>query len=246
MVGDGVNDVPALKEARLAIAQGSGAQMARSVADLVLVQDDFAAVPAMVGEGRQILRNIQRVARLFVTKTVFAAMLGLAIGIPTSTYPLLPRQFTIASTVTIGIPAFALALAPSSGPWQPERFLQSVASFAVPAGIAIGLGIVAGYYTARYGFDLGITPSRTVATGIVVVCGLAVVVRLEHGRGRRRLALLALCALMLAIFALALVVPFLREFYELSALNGEIVASWAVGTAVGIGAMLGVLRVMHV
>jgi P-type E1-E2 ATPase len=246
MVGDGVNDVPALKEARLAIAQGSGAQMARSVADLVLVQDDFAAVPAMVGEGRQILRNIQRVARLFVTKTVFAAMLGLAIGIPTSTYPLLPRQFTIASTVTIGIPAFALALAPSSGPWQPERFLQSVARFAVPAGIAIGLGIVAGYYTARYGFDLGIIPSRTVATGIVVVCGLAVVVRLEHGRGRRRLALLALCALMLAIFALALVVPFLREFYELSTLNGEIVASWAVGTAVGIGGMLGVLRVLRV
>jgi cation-transporting ATPase E len=246
MVGDGVNDVPALKKARLAIAQGSGAQMARSVADLVLVQDDFAAVPAMVGEGRQILRNIQRVARLFVTKTVFAAMLGLAIGIPTSTYPLLPRQFTIASTVTIGIPAFALALAPSSGPWQPERFLQSVARFAVPAGIAIGLGIVAGYYTARYGFDLGIIPSRTVATGIVVVCGLAVVVRLEHGRGRRRLALLALCALMLAIFALALVVPFLREFYELSTLNGEIVASWAVGTAVGIGGMLGVLRVLRV
>jgi magnesium-transporting ATPase (P-type) len=126
MVGDGVNDVPALKEARLAIAQGSGAQMARSVADLVLVKDDFAAVPGMVGEGRQILRNIQRVARLFVTKTVFTAVVGLAVGIPTATFPLLPRQFTIASTVTIGVPAFLLALAPSSGPWRPERFLQSV------------------------------------------------------------------------------------------------------------------------
>jgi cation-transporting P-type ATPase E len=71
MVGDGVNDVAALKEARLAIAQGSGAQMSRSVADLVLVRNDFAVVPGMVAEGRQILRNIQRVARLFVTKTVF-------------------------------------------------------------------------------------------------------------------------------------------------------------------------------
>jgi magnesium-transporting ATPase (P-type) len=246
MVGDGVNDVPALKEARLAIAQGSGAQIARSVADLVLVQDDFAAVPAMVGEGRQILRNIQRVARLFVTKTVFVAILGLAVGIPTATYPLLPRQFTIASTVTIGIPAFLLALAPSSGPWQPERFLRSVASFAIPAGIAIGLGITAGYLLARYGFDLGLMRSRTVATGIVVVCGLAVVNRLEGGRGRRRLALWGLSALMLGIFSLALFVPFLREFYELSTLTGEMVAAWAIGTVMGVGGMLGALRVLRV
>jgi magnesium-transporting ATPase (P-type) len=246
MVGDGVNDVPALKEARLAIAQGSGAQIARSVADLVLVQDDFAAVPGMVEEGRQILRNIQRVARLFVTKTVFVAVVGLAVGIPTATYPLLPRQFTVASTVTIGIPAFLLALAPSSGPWRPERFLQSVARFAIPAGVAIGVGIVAGYLIARYGFSLDLTHSRTVATGIVVVCGLAVVLRLEQGHRRRRLALLGLCALMLALFALALVIPFLRDFYELATPTGESVAAWAIGTVIGVGGMLGALHLLRV
>jgi magnesium-transporting ATPase (P-type) len=246
MVGDGVNDVPALKEARLAIAQGSGAQMARSVADLVLVKDDFAAVPGMVGEGRQILRNIQRVARLFVTKTVFTAVVGLAVGIPTATFPLLPRQFTIASTVTIGIPAFLLALAPSSGPWRPERFLQSVFRFAVPAGVAIGVGIVAGYLLARYGFDLGLTRSRTVATGIVVVCGLAVVLRLEAERGPPRPAIAGLCALMLALFALALVIPFLRNFYELATPTAESVAAWAIGTALGVAGMLGSLRLLRV
>src|SRR5262249_36907183 len=138
MIGDGVNDVPALKEARLAIAQGSGTQMARSVADLVLVRDDFGTGPGMGHGGPQIPRNSERVARLFVTKTVFTAVVVLAVGIPTATYPLLPRQFTIASTVTIGIPAFLLALAPSSGPWRPEHFLRSVATFAVPAGVAIG------------------------------------------------------------------------------------------------------------
>ncbi|HEY4896955.1 MAG TPA: hypothetical protein VII01_12785, partial [Solirubrobacteraceae bacterium] len=84
-------------------------------------RDDFAVVPGMVAEGRQILRNIQRVARLFITKSVFTAVVGLAVAIPTGTFPLLPRQFTIASTVTIGIPAFVLALAPSSGSWRPER-----------------------------------------------------------------------------------------------------------------------------
>ncbi|HET8976287.1 MAG TPA: HAD-IC family P-type ATPase, partial [Solirubrobacterales bacterium] len=246
MVGDGVNDVPALKQARLAIAQGSGSQMTRSVADLVLVRDDFAVVPGMVAEGRQILRNIQRVARLFVTKSVFTAFLGLAIAIPTATFPLLPRQFTIASTVTIGIPAFVLALAPSSGPWRPEGFLRSVARFAVPAGLALGAGIAAGYLLARYGFDLGLRESRTVATGIVVVGGLAVVMRLEAERGPRRLAVAGVCALMGALFALALVVPFLRDFYELSVPGGEAVVAWALGTALGVGAMLGSLRVLRV
>ena len=246
MVGDGVNDVPALKQARLAIAQGSGTQMARSVADLVLVRDDFAVVPGMVTEGRQILRNIQRVAQLFVTKSVFVAVVVLAVAIPTASFPLLPRQFTLASTVTIGIPAFVLALARSSGPWRPERFLQSVARFAIPSGLAVGIGIVVGYVLARYGFDLGLARSRTVATGIVVVCGLAVVMRLEGEGGRRRVAVVGLCAAMALLFVLALVVPFLRDFYELSTLTGEAVVAWAVGAACGVGGMLGALRLVRV
>jgi magnesium-transporting ATPase (P-type) len=244
MVGDGVNDVPALKEARLAIAQGSGTQMARSVADLVLVRDDFAVVPGMVAEGRQILRNIQRVARLFITKSVFTAVVALAVAIPTGTFPLLPRQFTIAATVTIGIPAFVLALTPSSGPWRPDRFLRSVARFAIPAGLAIGIGIVAGYLLARYGFGLGLIRSRTVATGIVVACGLAVVMRLETEGGRRRLAVAGLCAVMALLFAVALIVPFLRDFYELSTPTGDAAVAWALGTVLGVGAMLGALRLL--
>ena len=246
MIGDGVNDVPALKEARLAIAQGSGTQMARSVADLVLVKDDFGVLPGMVAEGRQILRNIQRVARLFITKSVYTALVGVAIAIPTGVYPLLPRQSTVASTVTIGIPAFVLALAPSSGPWSPEGFLRSVARFALPAGLAVGSGIIAGYLLARYGFDLSLTRSRTVATGIVVVCGLAVVLRLESEGGRRRLALAGLCALMASLFVLALAVPFLRDFYELATPTGEAVIAWGAGTVLGVGAMLGSLRLLSV
>ena len=246
MVGDGVNDVPALKEARLAIAQGSGTQMARSVADLVLVGDDFGVVPGMVAEGRQILRNIQRVARLFITKAVFTATVGWGVAVPTGIFPLLPRQFTIASTVTIGVPSFVLALAPSSGPWRPDRYLQSVARFAIPAGVTIGIGIIAGYLLARYEFDLSLLRSRTVATGIVVACGLAVVIRLERERGWRRLAVIGLCVLMALLYALALVVPFLRSFYELSTPNADELVAWAVGTTVGIGGMLTSLRLLRV
>jgi magnesium-transporting ATPase (P-type) len=177
---------------------------------------------------------------------VFAAVVGLAIAIPSGVFPLLPRQFTIASTVTIGIPAFILALAPSTGPWRPEGFLESVARFAIPAGVAIGIGIIAGYLLARYGFDLGLTRSRTVATGIVVVCGLATVMRLETEGGKRRIAVAGLCVAMLLLYALALAIPFLRHFYELSTLSGKEIAAWAVGTVIGVGGMLAALRILRV
>jgi D-alanyl-lipoteichoic acid acyltransferase DltB (MBOAT superfamily) len=104
---------------------------------------------------------------------------------------------------------------------------------------------VAGYLVARYGFDLSLTRSRTVATGIVVVCGLAVVMRLETERGRRALAVLGLCVLMAALFALALAVPFLRHFYELSTPSGDAAAAWAIGIGLGVGSMLGALRLLR-
>jgi magnesium-transporting ATPase (P-type) len=221
--------------------------MARSVSDLVLVQDDFSVVPGMVAEGRQILRNVQRVARLFLTKTVFTAVLILVIGIPFATFPLLPRQFTLAATVTIGVPAFVLALAPSSGQWRVEHFLSSVARFSIAAGVPIGLGIAAGFLIARYGFDTGLMRSRTVATGIVVICGLAVVLKIESecaGR-HRRIAVTGLCALMALVFAGAFLVTWLRHFYELSTPTLEDIGAWAIGTAIGVTGMLVSLRLFR-
>jgi hypothetical protein len=112
--------------------------------------------------------------------------------------------------------------------------------------VAIGIGIVAGYLIARYGFDLDLTRSRTVATGIVVVCGLAVVIRIESGNEKRRLEVAGLCALMLLIFALALIVPFLRHFYELTTPTGEAAIAWAVGSSIGVMGMLVALRLARV
>ena len=91
-----------------------------------------------------------------------------------------------------------------------------IARFAIPAGVAIGVGIIGGSLIARYGFNLGLTRSRTGATGIVVVCGLAVVMGIESRNEKRRLEVAGRCVLMLLIFALVSIVPFLRHFYELA------------------------------
>jgi cation-transporting P-type ATPase E len=244
MLGDGVNDVPALKQARLAIAQGSGTQMARSVADLVLVSGEFGEVPPMVGEGRQILRNIQRVARLFVSKAIFTAFLVLTVAIPTGIFPMLPRQFTLTSTFTIGIPAFFLALAPSTGPWRPEGFLRAVARFSIPAGLAAGLGILTTYLLARHAFAIDLTAARSATAGTVVVSGLAIVFALESQPGTRRLVVGALVTAMALLFFAACATPFTREYFEISPVTGDMAAAWAIGSAVTVVLLAVALRVV--
>ncbi|HVW48138.1 MAG TPA: HAD-IC family P-type ATPase [Solirubrobacterales bacterium] len=246
MLGDGVNDVPALKQARLAIAQGSGTQMARSVSDLVLVSGEFGEVPPMVGEGRQILRNIQRVARLFVSKAIFTAFLVLVIAIPSGVFPMLPRQFTLTSTFTIGIPAFLLALAPSSGPWRPEGFLRAIARFSIPAGLATGLGILSTYLLARHALECDLTQARSATAATVVVSGLAIVFALEDQPGTRRLVIGALCATMALLFFGACVLPVAREFFEIATPTGGMVAAWLGGSAVAIALLAVALRIVAV
>jgi magnesium-transporting ATPase (P-type) len=244
MLGDGVNDVPALKQARLAIAQGSGTQMARSVSDLVLVSGEFGEVAPMVGEGRQILRNIQRVARLFVSKAVFTAFLVLAIAIPSGVFPMLPRQFTLTSTFTIGIPAFLLALAPSSGPWRPEGFLRAIARFSIPAGLATGIGILATYLLARHALGDDLTQARSATAATVVVSGLAIVFALEDRPGTRRLVVGALCATMALLFFGACAIPAAREFFEIATPTAGMIGAWLIGSAVAIALLAVALRVV--
>ncbi len=235
MVGDGVNDVPALKASRLSVAQGSGTQMAKAVADIVLVTGDFASIPNMVAEGRRILRNIQRVTKLFVTKSVFAAFVIVAVGITPADYPLLPRHLTIVGALTVGIPAFFLALAPSDGPWRTDGFLREVGRFAVPAGVAAGLGVTTTYLIAVNVFDLGLLQSRTAATSTLVVIGLYLVLALEATSTQRARLVGILCGGLLLAYLVVLALPGTRRFFELAVPNAAAVVLILVGSGIAIG-----------
>jgi cation-transporting P-type ATPase E len=237
MVGDGVNDVPALKAARLAIAQGSGSQMARSVADVVLVSGDFAAVPEMVGQGRKILRNVQRVTKLFVAKSVFAAFLILLIGLTDIAWPLLPRHLTLAASLTVGIPGFFLALAPSYGPWRTTGFLRDVARFSVPAGTAAGLGVLSAYHFALNVVRLDVTEARMVATSVLVVVGLYLVIALEGSVRRRTFQVGSLCVVLALAYMVVVAWAPTREFFELTVPGPWELVAILGGTALSIAGL---------
>jgi P-type E1-E2 ATPase len=237
MVGDGVNDVPALKGARLAIALGSGTQMTRSVADVVLVNGEFGAVPSMVDEGRKILRNVQRVAKLFVTKSVFAAVLILSIGVTPTAYPFLPRQMSLAASLTIGIPAFFLALAPSTGRYSPAGFLRELGRFAIPAGTAAGLAVLFSYLFSLNVLGVQIDVARTTAVTALVLVGLYFILALEAVGRRRSTAVTLLCVALLAAYVVVLLVPWLREFYALALPGPAVILPAVAGAAITLAAL---------
>ncbi len=211
MTGDGVNDALALKDADIGIAMGNGAPATRAVAQLVLLDGRFATMPGVVAEGRRVIANIERVANLFVTKTVYAMLLAIAVGVARWPYPFLPRHLTIVSSLSIGIPAFFLALAPNPRRYVPG-FIGRVLRFALPVGLVAAVATFGAYATARVGAGVGLDESRTTATLVLLVVGLWILVMLARPITGWRASLVTW---MVGAFAVILVVPDLRDFYAL-------------------------------
>ncbi len=238
MIGDGVNDVPALKQARMAVAMGSGTQVTKGVADVVLLKDQFSRLPEAIGEGRRIARNIHRLGRLYLTKTVYAAALILLVAVPGFAFPFLPRHLTLAAFLTIGIPSFVLALAPSDGPLYRGRLLRALAAFAVPAGLATALGSILSFFLVDTVLGGSLEAGRTAATTTLIVLGLSFVLLLERGPGREHIAIqsymLAMVAGLGALFAGILALAPLREFFEMALLDATQWFMALISAAVGL------------
>ena len=211
MVGDGVNDVQALKQADLGIAMGSGSQSSRSVARIVLLDSSFAAVPQVLAEGRRVIANIERVGNLFVTKTVYAALLAIVVAISGVPFPFFPRHLTVVTTFTIGVPGFFLALA-SNAPRASPGFVRRVLRFTVPAGVTAATATFTAYAIARAAPSTTIVQSRTAAMLALLAMGFWVLMLIARPLNVPRIVLLSA---MVGGAGLTFVVPAARRVFSL-------------------------------
>ncbi|MGO8967575.1 cation-translocating P-type ATPase [Mycobacterium sp.] len=241
MTGDGVNDVLALKDADIGVAMGAGSSASRAVAQIVLLDNKFATLPYVVGEGRRVIGNVERVSNLFLTKTVYSLLLALLIGITglaakamgvrSLMFPFEPIQVTIAAWFTIGIPAFILSLAPNNERAQ-SGFVRRVMMAAVPNGAVAGIATFGCYLLASWAGgaspidQVQASTSALITLLVIAVWVLAVVARPYTWW---RVALVALSgAAYVTIFA----IPLAQNKFDLDPSNVALTA-----TALAIGAL---------
>lgn len=220
MTGDGVNDALALKDADLGIAMGNAAPATKAVSRLVLLNSQFDALPSVVAEGRRVIANMERVASLFLTKTTWAALLAAVVAITGFVYPFLPRQLTIVSSLTIGIPAFVLALAPTNQRYR-AGFLSRVLRLSVPAGVIVVVGVLCARLTLIL-MAANRNQISSVCTLVLVAGGLWLLSLTARPWVWWRAVLVALMST--AALAVVLLAP-LRGFFDLAALTAN---SWLV------------------
>jgi magnesium-transporting ATPase (P-type) len=211
MTGDGVNDVLALKDADIGIAMGSGSSATRAVAQLVLLDSTFDPLPSVVAEGRRVLGNIERTSNLYVTKTVYAMLLSLGVGVVGLPFPFLPRHLTLVGALTIGIPSFFLALAPNEERARPG-FLRRVLRFTIPAGTLAATATFLAYVLARDETGVTLAEARTTASMVLLWIGFLVLSVIAAPLTRWRLALVWA---MPALFAFVVAAPSTRRFFAL-------------------------------
>ncbi|MER5904587.1 cation-translocating P-type ATPase [Streptomyces mirabilis] len=235
MTGDGVNDVLALKDADIGVSMGSGSEATRAVAQIVLLNNSFSTLPSVVAEGRRVIGNITRVATLFLVKTVYSVLLAILVVCWRVEYPFLPRHLTLLSTLTIGIPAFFLALAPNTERARPH-FVRRVMRYSIPGGVVAGVATFITYMVARHHYtgpgELDAETSAATLTLFLISMWVLAIVARPYTWWR-----VALVASMGLAFLVVLIVPWLQHFFALKLVGVQM--PWiAVGISVVAAATL--------
>ncbi|GAB2471347.1 HAD family hydrolase [Jatrophihabitans fulvus] len=229
MTGDGVNDAMALKDADIGVAMGNGSAATRSVAQLVLLDGKFSHLPDVVAEGRRVIANIERAASLFLVKNVYSLVLALITVVTVGAYLFEPIQLSLISNLTIGVPAFFLALGPNKRRYVPG-FLGRVLRFSVPCGVVVGAAAYTGYSVIRYALnDDSVAAGRTVATLVTLICALWILVVTARPLAGWKVGLVAA---MVAIIAVIVVVPaFATDVFLLHPTPKRVLVAVIVGVA---------------
>ena len=222
MTGDGVNDVLALKDADCGVAMASGSEASRGVAQLVLMDSNFAALPPAVAEGRRVINNIERVASLFLAKTTYSLILSFLAGVFAFTYPLRPIHLTLLSWFTIGIPAFFLALEPNDELVRPG-FLARVLHRAVPTGMVIAGMALAIFQVTQLDASIDEAQASSAAVLTAGAIGILYLCRIARPWNTLRITLVSAMALGLA---LGFTLPIGRRTFEL-----PVTRPWAYAAA---------------
>lgn len=189
MTGDGVNDVLALKASDCSVAMASGSDAARNVAQLVLVDNDFASMPRVVAEGRRAINNLQRSASLFLVKTLLSISLAVIFILMPWQYPFVPIQMTLISAFTIGLPSFVLALQPNHDIVR-GKFLANCVVHSIPGAICAVVSVLLTCIVGYNVFNMSYGEVSTVCVLLVACIGVLLVIRLSLPFNALRVALL--------------------------------------------------------
>ncbi|MDL2236585.1 cation-translocating P-type ATPase [Christensenellaceae bacterium OttesenSCG-928-K19] len=215
MTGDGVNDVLALKEADCSIAMASGSNAAKNISTLVLLDSNFANMPSVVSQGRRVINNIRRVATLFITKTIYSVLLALfSLFLFSSGYPFSTVQLTLISFVTIGFPAFFLALEPNNAPIK-GSFLVDVFARSLPGALCVIVSILIINAISAF-IPYSMQEISTMSMILAVAAGMVVVARVSMPFTRFRIGIFAAS---LGLFVACMVWPWARSFFNIAMLQ---------------------------
>ena len=244
MTGDGVNDALAIKEADLGIAMGNAAPATKAVAEVVLVDSKFSHLPDVVARGRQVMANMERVASLFLTKTVYSALISFGVVLSMIPFPYLPRHISYIGALTIGAPAFLLALAPNTRRYIPG-FLRRVFAFSLPCGIATALSVLlsAWFVPKLMGWNVDGTAHdqllwRSMCATVLFVMGIYVLARVATPLNSWRGWLVAAFA---AAGVIGMFIPFVAHFFAFQLPGGK--GLLALGVQIVIATLLFALSV---